>query len=146
MMQTPSPCKGEGRGGGHEQFMTSRFNRTPTITARARTLRRRMSPIEQRLWHALRGGQLGVSFRRQHPRGPYVLDFYCAPLRLAIELDGDEHAGRRRQDTRRTDFLNGHGIHVIRFANRDVWSNLDGVLEVIALELTRLRSVTPTRR
>jgi very-short-patch-repair endonuclease len=97
-----------------------------------------MSPIEQKLWFALRGAQLGASFRRQHPVGPYVLDFYCSAVRLAVELDGDEHASREGRDAVRTRFLNGRGIHVIRFSNRDVWTNLDGVREAIALELSRL--------
>jgi very-short-patch-repair endonuclease len=102
-----------------------------------------MSPIEQRPWHALRGNQLGASFRRQHPVGAYVLDFYCPSLGLAIEVDGDDHANRARRDTVRTQFLNRLGIRVVRFANRDVWGNLDGVREVIALEL---QQSTPTRR
>jgi very-short-patch-repair endonuclease len=94
-----------------------------------------MSPIEQRLWHALRGGQLGASFRRQHPIGPYVVDFYCAGAGLVIELDGDEHAARAHRDALRTRFLNRRGIRVIRFCNREVWGNLAGVKEIIALEL-----------
>jgi very-short-patch-repair endonuclease len=104
-----------------------------------------MSPIEQKLWHGLRGARLGASFRRQHPVGPYVLDFFCAPVRLAIEIDGDEHGQRMTQDAARTRFLNDDGIHVMRFSNRDVWTNLDGVLEWIAIELTRLQGLTPTR-
>src|SRR5665648_645230 len=97
-----------------------------------------MSPIEQRLWHALRGTQLGASFRRQHPVGPYVLDFYCASLRLAIELDGDTHASRAEHDALRTRFLEARGIRVLRFANRDVWNKIESVMEMIALELQRL--------
>jgi very-short-patch-repair endonuclease len=104
-----------------------------------------MSPIEQKLWHSLRGAQLGASFRRQHPVGRYVLDFYCASAHLAVELDGDEHASRRGQDAARTRFLNTRGIRVIRFSNRDVWTNLDGVREVIALEMAKLGASTPTR-
>ncbi len=109
------------------------------MTARAKTLRRLASPIEQKLWHALRGAQLGASFRRQHPVGPYVLDFYCPSAHLAVEVDGDDHAGRTMQDARRTRFLNERGIRVIRFSNRDVWNNLDGVKALIALELERLK-------
>ena len=105
-----------------------------------------MSPIEQRLWLALRGAQLGTSFRRQHPVGPYVLDFCCTSVGLAIELDGDEHASRTVRDAVRTRFLNSRGIHVIRFTKRDVWIIWDGVREAIALELTRLNALTPTRR
>jgi very-short-patch-repair endonuclease len=107
------------------------------MTTRARELRKRMSPIERKLWYALRDDQLGASFRRQHPVGPYVLDFYCASARLAIELDGDDHAARAESDSRRTRFINQQGIRVIRFSNRDVCSNLQGVKESIALELKR---------
>jgi very-short-patch-repair endonuclease len=117
----------------------TRFDHTPAKTERARTLRRRMSPIEQKLWRGLRSAQLGESFRRQHPVGPYVLDFYCPSLGLGIELDGDEHAGRVARDAVRTRFLNSRGIQVIRFSNREVWSNLDGVREAIAMEIARLR-------
>jgi very-short-patch-repair endonuclease len=118
--------------------MNSRFSRTPAMTGRAKVSRRRMSPIEQKLWHGIRGAQLGVSFRRQHPVGRYVLDFYCPSIRLAVELDGDEHATRTVRDEVRTQFLNEQGIHVIRFSNRDVRGNLDGVREAIALEIARL--------
>jgi len=79
-----------------------------------------------------------VSFRRQHPVGRYVLDFYCPSVALAVEVDGDDHASRAVRDAARTQFLTSRGIHVIRFSNRDVWSNLDGVREAIVLELTRL--------
>ena len=113
----------------------SRFARTIAMTARARDLRKRMSPIERKLWYALRHDQLGASFRRQHPVGPYVLDFYCPSARLAIELDGDDHATRTESDTRRTRFLNRRGIRVIRFSNRDIWSNLESVKEAIVLTL-----------
>ena len=99
--------------------LNSRFSRTREMTSHARTLRRAMSPIEQRLWLALRGAQLGTSFRRQHPVGPYVLDFCCTSVGLAIELDGDEHASRTVRDAVRTRFLNSRGIHVIRFTNRE---------------------------
>ena len=64
-----------------------------------------------------------------------MLDFYCPASSLAIELDGDTHAGRTTRDAVRTRFLKARGIRVIRFANRDVWSNLEGVKETIALTL-----------
>ena len=58
----------------------------------AKSLRRTMSPPEVRLWQALREEPSGRRFRRQHPAGPYVLDFYCAKAKLAIEVDGETHA------------------------------------------------------
>ncbi len=124
--RTSLPRKGGGSGWGSvRQQMASRFSRTPKITSRARSLRRAVSPIEQRLWHALRGAQLGASFRRQHPVGPYVLDFCCTSLELGVEIDGDEHSSKTARDAARTRFLNCRGVRVIRFTNRDVWANLD---------------------
>jgi very-short-patch-repair endonuclease len=70
----------------------SHFNRTAFKTAIARRLRRNSTRVEMRLWQKLRNRQVGVDFRRQHPAGPFVLDFYCPSLRLAIELDGSQHA------------------------------------------------------
>lgn len=142
----PPPKRGRAGVGVGAPPASSRFNRKSEMTHRARDLRRSMSPIEQRLWRGLRGAQLGATFRRQHPAGGYVLDFYCSKAKLAVELDGDEHASRTGRDAMRTRFLNGRGIHVVRFSNRDVCSNLDGVREMIALELERLGALTPTRR
>ncbi|MBV9393221.1 MAG: endonuclease domain-containing protein [Methylobacteriaceae bacterium] len=92
-----------------------------------------MTEVEKKLWWRLRGAELGMSFRRQHPIGPYVLDFYCAPARLAIELDGHQHGtdGVRAADARRTAFLRSRGVNVIRFGNQEVIENLEGVLETI---------------
>src|SRR5579871_941304 len=110
-----SPCEGEvdreagGRG--------SRFSHTRTMTARARRLRSSMTDAETRLWRALRRDQLmGFHFRRQHPVGPFTLDFYCSSLRLAVELDGGQHAERRKKaDERRTRWLAERDIVVIRY-------------------------------
>lgn len=102
----------------------------PTI-ARARKLRRSLTLPEVILWLAIRGRKLGgIRFRRQHPIGPYVLDFYCQAARLAIEVDGvsHEHPDRIRHDMRRTAWLNLRGITVFRIAARDVLGNLEGVL------------------
>jgi very-short-patch-repair endonuclease len=105
----------------------TRFSRTQEKTDRARRLRRDMTNAEWRLWGVLRGGQMGASFRRQHPIGPYFVDFYCAPLKLAIELDGGQHAERQGYDDARTTFLATQGIKVVRYWNNEVMENLDGV-------------------
>jgi very-short-patch-repair endonuclease len=92
-----------------------------------------MTDAEKKLWRALRRDQIdGLHFRRQHAVGPYVLDFYCPALRLAIELDGGQHALRTAADARRTRRLNAKGIVVLRFWNNDVHGNLEGVLSEIA--------------
>jgi len=125
-----------------------RFTRRPEATARARRLRRDATDVEWRLWAKLKGAQIeGAQFRRQHPVGPYILDFYCAPLRLAIELDGGQHAERTGYDNARTRFLAAKRIRVIRFWNNEVVENLFGVLERLREEIIVCRSeVTPTRR
>ena len=120
----------------------SRFDRTKLKTARARRLRRDATRPEQKLWFKLRGGQLGgTSFRRQHPVGPYVLDFYCPSVRLAIELDGDQHGTKQglAHDATRTRFLQNKGIRVLRFWNNEIKENLEGVCDAID------RALTPTR-
>jgi very-short-patch-repair endonuclease len=89
-----------------------------------------MTDAEARLWHALRRDQLnGLHFRRQHPIGPFTVDFYCPSLRLAVEVDGGQHAEQRKQaDDRRTKWLAEKGVTVVRYWNNDVLSNLEGVL------------------
>jgi very-short-patch-repair endonuclease len=112
--------------------------RAPSSTVDlARTLRREMTLPEVLLWQALRRRQLnGLLFRRQHPVGPYVLDFYCPAHRLAVEVDGAAHDGADRavRDRRRDAWLGAHGIRVMRVPAVDVLretSRLD-VLATIA--------------
>lgn len=102
--------------------------RPSDIIDKARDLRRDMSLPEVQLWQALRGEKLGgLKFRRQHPIPPYVLDFYCAGVRLAVEIDGDSHDGRAAQDARRDAFLLEQGIRTLRIPARDVLNDLPAV-------------------
>jgi very-short-patch-repair endonuclease len=78
---------------------------------------------------------VGVKFRRQHPIGPFFVDFCCVERRLVIELDGGQHATQRDADARRTTFLADEGYHVIRFWDNEALTNLNGVLESILLHL-----------
>jgi very-short-patch-repair endonuclease len=83
----------------------------------AKALRRRLSLPEVLLWRELRGGKLeGLQFRKQHPIGPYVLDFYCAAARLAVEVDGQGHGvgDRPERDERRDGWLADQGIRTFR--------------------------------
>lgn len=104
------------------------------LRGRARTLRGNLTDAERRLWGELRAHRLGgLGFRRQHPVGPYVVDFVCLPAHLVIELDGGQHytpEGEAR-DARRGRFIAGQGLRVLRFSNLDVLNNLSGVLETI---------------
>src|SRR5215216_260381 len=111
--------------------------RAPLLTfKRARALRRAMTLPEVVLWQALRGGVGGLRFRRQHPIGPYVLDFYCPAIRLAVEVDGAVHdiPNQAAHDLRRDAWLAAQGIQVLRFLAADVLSEekREGVLDTIA--------------
>jgi very-short-patch-repair endonuclease len=117
------------------------------MTTRAKTLRHNMTDAEARLWHALRRDQLnGLNFRRQHPVGPFTLDFYCPSLRLAIEVDGGQHAAQQKQaDQRRTRWLANRGIVVVHYWNNEVSSNLSGVLSDLLMRADgRAQAVTPS--
>ena len=107
----------------------------PTLTLkRARRLRRTMTPPELRLWTVLRGKALGgLRFRRQHPVGPYILDFYCAAGKLAIEVDGAGHAhpDQAGHDVRRDRWLFEQGVTMLRVLATDVRDGLDGVVIAI---------------
>jgi|SRR6516225_6160702 very-short-patch-repair endonuclease len=102
---------------------------------RARSLRAAQTEVERKLWQRLRSRQLnGAKFRRQHPIGSYVVDFFCLDARLVIELDGSQHGeeNERQADQRRTAYLESQGYRVLRFWNEEVMDNIDGVLEAIA--------------
>jgi very-short-patch-repair endonuclease len=98
-----------------------------------RRLRSEPTDAEARLWQLLRNRQLGAKFRRQHPVGPFVLDFFCAERLLAIELDGGQHFEDRgiEHDARRARYLAEHGIRVMRFTNLELLGELHAVKEAI---------------
>ena len=98
-------------------------------SGRARALRRTQTTAESVLWRHLRNRQLnGRKWRRQQPIDQYVVDFFCAELRLVVEVDGDVHAFTERRDAAREAYLKGQGLQVARFTNDDVLKNLEGVL------------------
>jgi len=112
--------------------MHNRWRTTRAIQHRARELRRNQTSAEQKLWAKLRYKQAcGYRFRRQHPIGRCIVDFYCAALKLVIEVDGDSHASQVEYDAARTAYLEERGCTVIRFANEQVHRQLDAVLDEI---------------
>jgi very-short-patch-repair endonuclease len=115
------------------------------LTGLARTLRRRETLAEERLWRELRGRRFaGWKFKRQVPRGRYILDFYCADAALVIEVDGFQHLDDTQcRDAERTAFLESEGLRVLRLTNAEVTDNLDGSLEAIFLELGQLPAPSP---
>lgn len=93
--------------------------RSPRIQ-RARILRKNPTPAERHTWELVRGRRLlGYKFRRQHPVGPHIVDFYCAELRLVLEIDGDYHylADQRERDGMRSAYLQNRGMRVVRLHN-----------------------------
>ena len=103
---------------------------------KARQLRRRMTLPEVLLWLALRKRPGGLKFRRQHPSGAYILDFYCSDARLAIEVDGEAHAHCERlaRDKRRDGWFRASGIKTLRITAVDVLKDVDAVLRYIGTE------------
>jgi len=116
---------------------TPRWRASKEMQLRARELRRDMTPAERKLWQHLRDGHLdGAHFRKQHAVGTYFVDFFCARSKLVIEVDGDSHAVQVEYDAERTRWLNEEKRYrVIRFTNREVLGNIDGVLEAIRAAL-----------
>jgi very-short-patch-repair endonuclease len=110
------------------------------IVDRARSLRRDATEAENKLWRVLRNRQVdGVKFRRQVPIDRYFADFCWHDCMLIVELDGSQHAEQERYDAARTAHLEAKGYRVLRFANLDVLTNIEGVVEAIraALRLKR---------
>jgi very-short-patch-repair endonuclease len=110
----------------------------PVLKDRRRELRRNQTDAERAFWAKVRNKQfLGMKFFRQYSFGPYILDFYCPEKKLAVELDGGQHnqPEGRDSDLVRTNYLNTHGVEVVRFWNNEVLLEIDGVLARLELEL-----------
>lgn len=102
------------------------------LTDRARALRVDQTRVEAQLWTRLRNRKLGGwKWKRQVPRGSYIVDFLCADAGLVVELDGGVHLGSVAYDDTRTHYLERLGLTVLRFPNREVTESLDGVCDAI---------------
>ena len=101
---------------------------------RAKALRRAMSLPEVLLWKAIKGRRVdGLHFRKQHPVGPYVLDFYCDAAKLAIEVDGSSHGfgDRPERDERRDAWLAAQGIATLRLPAALILRDVDDTVRTI---------------
>ena len=114
-----------------------------TTLDRARILRGAATLPERLLWAALRQKQHGLRFRRQHPAGSYILDFYCPSARLCVEIDGAQHNQTTASDARRDKWLANQGIHVIRVPATEVLRDPDAVAQWIASQAPLRRSAPP---
>jgi very-short-patch-repair endonuclease len=127
VFESLSPIGGEGRVRGQVCERPREY---------ARDLRQSQTDAERKLWWRLRDRRLTeFKFRRQHPIGPFVADFCCTEAKLVIELDGGQHTLQRSSDPARTEFLEAHGYRVLRFWDNEILTNIDGVLQRIALAL-----------
>jgi very-short-patch-repair endonuclease len=112
----------------------------------ARRLRRKPTDAETKLWSRLRNRQVAnLKFRRQHPVGDRIVDFFCSEAKLAIELDGSGHASYLGQasDLDREIELYEQGVRVLRVYNHDIFNNLEGVLNAIIYAVDPERSLWP---
>ena len=98
-----------------------------------RKLRKASTPQEIIFWSRLRRSQSGYKFRRQHSIGKYIVDFYCPEKKLIIEVDGGQHNedSIRKYDEKRNEYLKKLGFNVLRFWDRDINLNLEGVVSEI---------------
>ena len=105
-----------------------------TLKEYSRLLRREMTDAERALWSKIRGKQLkGLQFYRQKPVGNCIVDFYCPEANLVLELDGGQHytVNGIAKDRGRDDFMRSMGLRVLRFSDREVFENMEGIIEKI---------------
>lgn len=107
--------------------------------ARARALRQRPTRGESRLWARLRNRRLGAKFRRQHPIGPFIVDFASVQDRLVVEIDGCSHWIRETNDSIRRRVIERDGWTFLRFTENDTARRPDAVAEAIWVYLERRR-------
>jgi very-short-patch-repair endonuclease len=121
--------------------MTIIFNKSSEKKKR-RFLRNHSTKTEKLLWRYLRKSQVkGCKFRRQYSVGAFVIDFYCAELKLAIEVDGPTHLGKetKEYDEVRQKYIEAFEIQFLRFTNEEVLENLDKVIAIISKKIDELR-------
>lgn len=102
----------------------------------AKKLRQNQTDAENLIWLHLRNRRFqDLKFRRQHPMGPYIVDFICLEKQLIIELDGGQHAKINFYEQTRTHYFQKQGFKILRFWNNDVLMYLPAIIEKIMLEL-----------
>jgi 3-isopropylmalate/(R)-2-methylmalate dehydratase small subunit len=132
----PHPKDGEGGHAQHGGGVRKLPPKTNAAVVRAKALRRAMTPPELRLWATLRSRPAGLKFRKQHPAGPYTLDFYCPAAKLCVEVDGLAHSmgDNPHRDAKRDQLLAAHGIKTLRIPALLIKDRLDTVISQIVTE------------
>jgi very-short-patch-repair endonuclease len=114
-------------------------------TSNRQEIRNNATPIERIFWARLKGSQmLGLKFRRQYGIGPFVVDFYCPAVKLAIELDGESHRTEEAvaKTLTRQAYIESFGVTVLRFSNEQVVNDIATVLEQIESAASNLPGMT----
>ena len=113
-----------------------------TLTQKARENRKNPTSAEKKFWYEVLGNKRldDLKFTRQKPLDEYIVDFYCAELMIAIEIDGNTHADQEQYDKRRTENLNKYGVEVIRYTNAEVLNNLEGVYQNLCERISAIKS------
>jgi len=107
------------------------------IVLRARQLRRSSTQTEKILWNQLKGKKLGYRFRRQHPLGKYIFDFYCHRAKLVVEVDGEYHFSESQKslDLEREKEIKSWGLTIVRIRDEEIMNNIEEVVERIQSNL-----------
>ncbi len=114
---------------------------------KCRILRKKQTDAERKLWLVLRNRQLsGAKFRRQFSIGKYILDFYSPEYKLGIEADGGQHYEDegRRKDKLRTSELSQVGVQILRFSDREILNNIEGVYQIIQESIEKKKGSSPS--
>jgi len=114
------------------------YGATPEIFDRAQQLRKEMTDAETKLWKKLRNHRFeGLKFRRQHPIGQFIADFYCHEKRLVVEVDGSIHnvLDVKERDDGREEELKNFGLTVVRFTNDEIELDIENVLKKLKMNL-----------
>ncbi|NHZ87369.1 MAG: DUF559 domain-containing protein [Planctomycetia bacterium] len=108
----------------------------------ARNLRNNMTESEWKLWGHIRRKQLGVRFKRQVPIGNYIVDFFALEIGLVVEVDGSQHFSEKgeQKDKIRSNFLQDYGIKIARYANLEIFENIDGVVKDLVQIVNNMRT------
>ena len=113
------------------------------LKQRARKLRKDSTLSEILLWKQIKKKNLGFEFHRQLPIGNYIVDFYCHELKLAIEIDGDSHDFNGEYDIKRQKSLEKLGVNFIRFNDKFIKKDLDGVLKLLKYKIESIEKTSP---
>jgi imidazole glycerol-phosphate synthase subunit HisF len=128
------------------QYQREMFKGAPGyIHHNAKILRRNMTEPERLLWANLKGKPWGVRFRRQHALAVYIVDFYCHPAKLVIEIDGKVHLDKKvaENDEQKNYDIEKMGLYILRFSNEEVLNYVDAVLSKIENFLTSHKIILP---